>query len=153
MLQLKLDDIVTAEKDLKIIASNFKIFQLQAIKYSQDEGFVDVEYKKLSSLTFLQEKVLAIFNSMRDGMREKDRARLATTEGLARENLQQYGYRGIGELFRPHLTLTRFSNKNEQQLTNMPKIDSFSGSFDRIGLFEMGESGTCRRKIFEIKLK
>ena len=79
--------------------------------------------------------------------------KMQDAEGLKLENLQKYGYPAIGDLFRPHITLTRLEEHNPKVLDLLPQdISTFSGVFDRLGLFEMGENGTCIRKIAEFPL-
>ncbi|MBP6005281.1 hypothetical protein KA531_00005, partial [Candidatus Saccharibacteria bacterium] len=59
-------------------------------------------------------------------------------------------YPAVGDLFRPHITLTRLKEHNPNVLELLQQdITTFNGVFDRLGLFEMGENGTCIRKIAE----
>jgi hypothetical protein len=50
------------------------------------------------------------------------------------------------------MTFTRFTNGKAIDVSNLPKPDEFSGSFIKLGLFEMGDNGTCVRKIAEFAL-
>lgn len=153
MLQLKTEDLERVETILQSIADHTSAFNLKATKYGQAERYIDVEYEKSSELVKLQEEVLTALDPIRDGMREKDRARMLESNGVARENLERYGYRGIGELFRPHISLTRFKDDAEiNPLEVLPGIAQFNGDFNKLGLFEMGDNGTCIRKIAEFKL-
>jgi len=96
--------------------------------------------------------VISAINPIRDGLRENDKARLMSATGELRENLEKYGYRGVGELFRPHMTFTRFANGRAIDVSSLPDSHEFSGEFLTLGLFEMGDNGTCVRKIAEYKL-
>jgi 2'-5' RNA ligase len=86
-------------------------------------------------------------------MRESDIRKMQDATGIKLENLQKYGYPAVGKLFRPHITLTRLKEHNPKVLEVLPpKVDTFSGILDSIGLFEMGENGTCIRKIAQFPL-
>ncbi len=53
--------------------------------------------------------------------------------GLALANFQNYGYKYVGELFRPHITLTRFKEEQPQAEKLLPNLSVFSGEFSKIG--------------------
>lgn len=153
MTQLKVADMERIKEILADIAARTPVFDLAANGYWLEARYFDADYKRTGELADLQMEIIDAINPIRDGMREKDKARLSTTEGLVRENLEKYGYRGVGEMFRPHMTLTRFTDE-ELALDAIEKPDahSFDGVFDRIGLFEMGDNGTCVRRIAEFNL-
>ena len=147
MLQLTEGDIEKVTQLLASLAQVTAILNLEASQYASEDNFIDVEYEMSADLVALQTKVLELFNPIRDGMRPKDLARLAETTGIAHLNLEKYGYRAIGELFRPHVTFNRFRQNPEPFIETLPGLHQFDGKFDRIGLFEMGDNGTCVREI------
>lgn len=151
MTQLKLDGLDNVKALLAAIAKQAPVFSLNCTRYYQAHGYIDAEP---ATLTALQMAVIDAINPIRDGLREKDKARMLTETGKVRESLEKYGYRGVGELFRPHVTLTRFADETIIDVTNasLPQTDAFTGRFTRLGLFEMGDNGTCVRKIAEFKL-
>ena len=116
------------------------------------KGYVDIAFERTGDADALQEHVIEAFNGLRAGMREKDKQKMADATGLKLKNLQEYGYPAIGELFRPHITLTKFPVEIEPDLTVLPSGAGFDGTFTRLGLFEMGPNGTCIRKIAEFNL-
>lgn len=152
MLQLKVADLEEAEARLEEIAKQFSSFSLSVRRYFEVEKYVDVEYKKTAELEALQKKVLESFNPLRSGMRKNDAQRMATATGIAKENLEKYGTRYVYELFRPHLTFTRLKEEVPKVLEHLRDAANFSGSFNQIGLFEVGENGTCVHKIISIPL-
>ena len=77
---------------------------------------------------------------------------LSLASGLALEDYQRYGYKHVGELFRPHMTLSRLSSTNDAALQVLGDISAFDGIFLKLGLFEMGDNGTCTRKLSERQL-
>ena len=147
MLELKVEDIPRVEELLSNITKAFPPFQLEAYRYDHTMGFIDAEYRRLPELDSLQEKIVTALNPIRNGMRAKDRERMAVAEGVALKNFQDYGYKNIGELFRPHMSLTRLKEANDSALQTLEDAVEFGGTFLRLGLFEMGDNGTCVREI------
>ncbi|MCA9318443.1 DUF1045 domain-containing protein [Candidatus Saccharibacteria bacterium] len=152
MFQLEETDIQNVEALLNEIAKQTQVVSATATKYSLGQGFgvgyVDPEYKVTDELTGLQNAIVDAINPVRAGMRESDIAKMQDATGLKLENLQKYGYPAIGDLFRPHITLTRLKEHNPEVLNLLPSdVSTFSGVFNRIGLFEMGTNGTCVRQI------
>jgi len=145
MTQLKVADLEKVKALLAAIAASTPQLDITATRYDQAEGYIDVEYARTEALAHLQMTVVEAINPIRDGM-------YAAT-GKARESLEKYGYRGVGELFRPHLTLTRFVGGRSIDANTLPEPNEFSGRFVRLGLFEMGDNGTCVRKIAEFELE
>ena len=157
MFQLNEVDIPKVEEILTGIAKDTQAVTASATTYSLGTGFgvgyVDPEYEVSEKLSSLQNRVIEAVNPIRAGMRESDVRKMQDAEGLRLENLQKYGYPAIGDLFRPHITLTRLKEHNPEVLELLPQdVSTFSGVFDRLGLFEMGENGTCIRKIAEFPL-
>jgi hypothetical protein len=153
MTQLKVADVDMAGELLAAIAAQTRVIHAIAVRYAQEEGFIDAEYVRSPQLVALQERVLTAINPIRDGLREKDQRRLERAKGVARTNLEQYGYRGVGELFRPHLTFTRFDAKYAIDTRSLPDPSAFNGPFVGLGLFTMGDHGTCTKKLGEWPLR
>lgn len=147
MLQIKASDLERVKSLLAEIASKTEVLNLKASRFDQTHGFINVEYTRSEQTDSLQKQVIATLNSIRDGMREKDNARMLEATGLALENFQNYGYKYVGELFRPHITFTRFSETQPEAENLLPELSTLNGSFTKLGLFEMGDNGTCVRKI------
>lgn len=147
MLQLKEADLYQVKELLAGIANDFNNLRLDAERFYQAQCYVDVEYGKEEQLVRLQREVVDALNPIRDGMREKDKPRMLEATGFALANFEQYGYKYIGELFRPHITFTRLSEEKSDIEAVLPALNNFDGTFTRIGLFEMGDNGTCVRQI------
>jgi hypothetical protein len=147
MLELKIDDYEKIQQILEDIARMHGQFNLQAYKYDQKMGFIDAEYAISPKLNELQDHVVTALNPLRNGMREKDIQRMEQAEGIKRRYFEQYGYPNIYELFRPHLSFTRFDSDELYDTSLFPDVSEFSGTFDRLGFFESGDNGTCIKLI------
>jgi hypothetical protein len=153
MAQLKVADMDKVEELLRANAADTPPLTIRATGYVQKDGYIDADYARTDALAQLQMAVISVLNPIRDGLRAKDQARLATATGKVRENLQKYGYRGVGELFRPHLSLTRFADGQPIDVSELPEPHHFDGQCTRLGVFEMGDNGTCVRKLAEFDLQ
>ena len=152
MLQLNETDIPSAKELLANVAAITNELQLTATTYDQTKCFFDTEYLKPKVLQSLQDDVVAALNPIRDGLRDKDKPRMLESAGLALENYKNYGWNTIGDLYRPHMTLTRFKNEQANPQELLPDVSSFRGTFSRLALFEMGDNGTAVRMIAEFEL-
>jgi hypothetical protein len=149
MTQIADANMGEAKKRLAEVAAKTSALELAATAYCQAEGYIDVEYTRTDQITALQMAIIDAINPIRDA---KDKALIFTSTDPTRENLEKYGYGSVGDLFRPHLTFIKFADDQLTDTSELPKPKIFSGKFARIGLFEMGDYGTCARKIAEFGL-
>lgn len=149
MVQIKLSDIDNVKAALASIAASTSPLQLTSQKYMQAEGYIDAEFVRTDAIAALQMSVVDATNPLRDGMRDRVRSYMPSTTGAVRENLEKYGYRSVGELFRPHTTFTRFTDDKVVNIAGLPDPNELGGTFAKLGLFELGDNGTCARKISE----
>lgn len=148
------DELDEVQKRLVALSQRPQL-QLEAVSYNaNDQGMCEVFYHKTPEVTDLQEAIISQLNPLRHGLRTKDPVgrlladRLATTQGEEHRNLVQYGYDEVGSFFNPHITFTRFKNhRTPTPTTSLPPLSTFSGAFDTLALFEMGEHGTCVKEI------
>ena len=152
MVQLDMSKIDEIKERLSNVAANSSKVTLTPKEYHQEWGYVDVEYDREPIVDQLQMDVVHALNPIRDGLRQKDIDRLPEAVGLERENILTYGYRSIGEKFAPHITITRFVDRKDIDLTKLPDLSIMNATFSKIGIFEMGENGTCVRKLAEFNL-
>lgn len=157
MFQMDVEKQASCITALRQIAVRARAQQLAQEGYSYQDsgyykGYIDIAFLRNAAVDSLQHEVINAFNNLRAGMREKDKAKMTEASGLKLENLKKYGYGSIGELFRPHITLTKFPTEIEPDLCVLPSAGLFNGKFDSIGLFEVGANGTCTRKIAKFSL-
>lgn len=153
MARLRLADLPKAEAILRQIASQVSAAVWVARQYDFARGYVVVDYDITPQTCELQQQVIAAINPLRDGILAKDRERLKEATGVALHNYQAYGYKYIGELFHPHITLARFDDDQDEARGLLPELAEFNGRFDRIGLFELGKDNTCIRRLAAFDLQ
>ncbi|HEY0010565.1 MAG TPA: DUF1045 domain-containing protein, partial [Candidatus Paceibacterota bacterium] len=147
MLQLKADGLAEAVERLSLIAARTPQVTALAGHYHYSHDYLAIEYAKSDALIAVQEEVISALNPLRNGLRENDTVRLATVRGEERSNILEYGYRSVGSLFKPHLTFTRFMGDQKTILDSLPPKETFNGAYDALGIYEMGEHGTCMRLV------
>ncbi|MFI6600130.1 2'-5' RNA ligase family protein [Nonomuraea sp. NPDC050536] len=127
------------------------VIDLRADRFAGNEhGMFELFYDKSEAITALQEDVLAAVAPLRAGWRRHDPVGRVLADyrlsapAPARDNLERYGYDEVGELFRPHITLTRFQQRDHQvDPALLPSTQAFTAAFDTLALCVMGEHGTC----------
>ena len=133
LYMLRVDDSLISDvsQTLEDIASSQKVMHLESNRYRQHHGFIGVGYEKTNGIEKLQETIITAVTPYRSG---------------------EDTYDLVGELFEPHVTLTRFRDHNEFNTSELPLPDSYETEFYSLGLFELGNHGTCTRKIIEFPL-
>src|SRR6185312_3703067 len=143
----------TVEAALQQIACNIPIIHAQAAGYTFAHKYVVADYQIAPLMVEAQKAVVNAPNPLRVGMpsSEQENMREATNPQVI-NNFEKYGYKYIGDFFRPHITLTRFEEEHNESELGLPPITSFDGNFMSIGLFELGPYSTCVRKLAEFPL-
>ncbi|MDO8462711.1 MAG: DUF1045 domain-containing protein [bacterium] len=127
---------------------------LVATRFARQERWIDVEYESHAALVTLQRAVIEAVNPLRAGhLRARDAARLPRALPEVRQNIEQYGYRSVGALYRPHLTLTRMANDDDGGVLPVEELEHFSCVPAAIGLFAAGAHGTCVRLLSTFALR
>lgn len=119
---------------------------LRAKTYYTTARFFEVQYEVGDELVDLQNKVIAACSPFRIGMLASAERSLLKAEGVARANIVEYGYKYIGEFFRPHITLTRFVEDQPANILDLPIINIFNGTSVGLGLYEMDQNGACIKR-------
>ena len=140
---------------IRRITESFGAFKLASKGYHLLEGkWIDVSYELDSPLLKLHTTVLGAVAPLR--VRKSDVAmkeQWSDASPARQENLELYGWSEARDLFRPHLTLTRLRGRvGEDFLETFPAKD-FSFEAHTIGLYELGEYGTCTKLLAEYTLE
>jgi hypothetical protein len=153
MLRLNEDRVHEAAAALEGISSSVLKFNFTASHYFLKSRYIDIEYHRTDNIDSLQAGVIEKCNPLRLGLPKASEHSLANSEGEARSNLEMYGYKPCGKLFRPHMTFTRFSKDVSVLPEGLPDPHYFSGSFVAVGLFKIDENGTCISRVASYELK
>lgn len=133
MLQLDGDGLDKTREVLSRIAGETQKLEGRVADYKYVNNYLEIDYTTSPELASLQERIVSGLNLLRSGLRDKEKIRLSTSTGKERENILQYGYRWIGDLFNPHITFARFKDNQESCLSTLPPKETFTGKFPSFG--------------------
>lgn len=146
--QFPLRNIVKVKQLLRQFAAKTKSFRASSLWYRQvEDGYIDVSYRRTKTFKALQRNVIKLLNPLREGViRPIDKKLLSQFSKSERNNIRRYGYRRVGRNFFPHLTFTKFLHHQNDAFFWL-KHQDFSFDVNKIGLFGLGDHGTCRKLI------
>ncbi len=147
MQELPLENLANVREMLRGFAAELKPFALRSVGYRQnDRGYAHVEFEG-SHLRLMQKEIGERLISLRNGLlRKGDDEYMKSCSELEANNIRIYGYRFIGENYHPHITFTKFESRNDQAYSDVSEVD-FSFEAAQIGLFTLGQYGTCRELV------
>ena len=138
---------------LEKLAAMIEPFTLTQDTYYPDQGvWIGVRYVADKPVLDLHTNVIDATKEYRvieDDTRYK--ARWSEMSQKERENLKACGWAHAYTLYSPHLTFTRLRQPYADVLAHLPQRE-FSFRVDHIGLYELGENGTCVRLIADFWL-
>jgi len=145
---------------LKDFASSHKNFDIDLPELVMDdsEGFpgIEIRVKKTKQLDDFHREVIDVLNPLREGhLREKYKNPEyvkkfpAKSRKLMSEILQKTGYARVLEVYKPHISIAAFSAEMKSGEVKMSSYEATKMNVNRIGLFTMGEWGTCNKLLKE----
>ncbi|NUR88180.1 MAG: hypothetical protein HOY71_29175 [Nonomuraea sp.] len=151
MATLDAEGCAQAVRRLEDISGRTAAVELRGTHFAGNEhGMFELFYGKTDAVVGLQEDVLAEIAPLRAGWRRRDPVgreldsyrRIAPPAAVG--NFERYGYDEVGDLFRPHITMTRFQERGHGvDPESLPPVEDFSAVFGKLALCVMGEHGTC----------
>ncbi len=123
------------------------------------QGAPEVYFVPTSAWHLLQQEVIAAVEPLRRGrLRATDPAGDMLAEVVRRlerdapddarlRQLRRYGYDEISDRFHPHVTLAWPVNGWRASWDGLPEPAAFSAALSDLGVFEMGDYGTCVRRL------
>ncbi|MCA9382217.1 DUF1045 domain-containing protein, partial [Candidatus Dojkabacteria bacterium] len=153
--EFPIHNIANLKSEVVDIAStvNRLKLKLNPIATKQD-GYIGLRIENTTEIHSLHKKVVDKLNPFREGiLRNKysDRTRLVNFTSEQLSNIHSYGYPDVMKLYDPHITITKLiHNEDSEQVDNLVKPNLIISSAEKLGIFEMGEHGTCIRKLEEI---
>ena len=147
MLRIQQTQLVTILEEVKTISRTQISFELSPEKFSSKARYVSVHYATPARLAALQKAIITALNTLRTGLPKISANLLPSAEGVAKVNLEQYGYKNLFDTTHPHLTLTRYTEEQDNPLQGLDNLIDFQGSFVGLGIYEISDIGTCIREI------
>jgi len=148
---------------LEALAKEYRAFENKLegfVPTLVDPGGVEVKLKKLKEIDELHRKIVKELNPLREGhLREEYRRPdypLNFPEDkreLMTKIMKEVGYPRVLDAYNPHLSITRFENPEiaEKAIEKTEwKINSMR--VEKIGIFTMGDYGTCKKLLNEFSL-
>lgn len=145
-------------RSLEAVFSDTPSFPLTQAAYGAGGGiWVHVCYQKDVTIFSLHQRVLGAVNAYRDretGQTDDGEIKQEDWVGLLPErqsNLQACGWSEAYDLYLPHMTFGRLAAPNAGIINALPPHE-FSFQAEQVGLYELGEYGTCTKLICEFPL-
>jgi len=148
-----LENILAAVKNIAIKTNKLT---LRGDQFEAEQGFAGVKFELTDKIKKLHENIVALLNPLReDHIREKyeapDYKMKFSPEKI--DNIKKYGSASVMELYNPHLTIIRLIN--EEQANKVAKnlkweIPEFEAS--ELGIYKMGDHGTCKELVEKFEL-
>lgn len=101
----------------------------------------------------LQQDVVARLNPLRAETHPDSFIGINNASLVEKYNVGRYGWKSIGDAYDPHMTITRFLEEDLDISFSDFNENEFNGIFDRIAIFEMGDSGTTLSQVATFILK
>ena len=119
------------------------------------QGYLGVAFEHSEEIQQTHEKIVSALNPLREGrVRDKYVEYYMEFNSGQLQNIEKYGYPGAMDLYNPHLTITRLKDENEaKEILSTIKWDILEFMVNKIGVYKMGEHGTCRELIKEFSLR
>lgn len=119
------------------------------------QGYLGVAFEHSDEIQQVHEKLVSVLNPLREGrIRDKYAEYYMKFNSEQLQNIERYGYPGAMNLYNPHLTITRLKNEDEaEQALSDIRWDILEFMVNKIGVYKMGEHGTCRELVKEFNLR
>ncbi len=136
------------------IATTTAPFILEQGTYYPEQGiWVGVRYVADKAILDLHTAIIEATKGYRvieDDARYK--SRWSELESRERKNIQDCGWAHAFTSYSPHISFTKLQAPRADVLAHLPQRD-FSFLADHIGLYELGDNGTCVRLVADFRLE
>ena len=124
--------------------------------FQEHFGFLGASFKNTEKIKKVQKEIVEQTTELREGrnIQEANDPTVASWPENHKKIIAEYGFDNLFDFYNPHITITQLPDfeKAKQLAENLtwPFTKFVSNS---IGLYELGEFGTCNKLIKEFKLK
>lgn len=141
-----------------VLAEEFGRTKVEFTRFCTGRGYIDMGIGLSKQLVMIHKRsVKLLFPQLKTHLREKyleSSEKYSLYSEKQKRNIKRYGHPDVMDLYRPHVTLTRLENEDDaKDLVAELKWPIKNCVLDSIGVFEMGEHGSCQRLIKKLKLK
>lgn len=144
--------------EVKHVSKKFEPIEFVFDYIDSHQGFIGANMRISDEINNVHKSILYLLNPYRENLlREKYKAENLEKINLPmmqKENIIKYGAPEVLAEYRPHVTLIRFKDfdKAKEVLKDIKwNINKFI--VDSIGIYEMGDHGTCTKLLEEFSLK
>ncbi len=141
---------------VKEVSKNVPCFLASPLTLESHEGYIGIELKLSDEIRRFHETLVRKLNPLREGhIREQWKLELEGNRfsGEEKENVKKYGSPTVLTLYRPHLTILRLKDEDAtlREIANL-RLEMNPFPIDTIGVYTMGDHGTCRELVQEFAL-
>ncbi len=126
------------------IAQDRKPFDVQLSGFSAFSGFVFYDAVKDAAMNNIHESLVEGLNPLREGHISKTQRQLTNLSEAQKEAIEDYGYVGVKELYKPHISVTKMLDpqQTDEAIALLPRQDLIF-SVRQIAIAPVADYGTC----------
>lgn len=129
--------------------------KLEFIGFQEHFGFLGASFKPSEDIKAAQREIVETVTTLREGKNvlEVDDPRTEGWPESHKKIVAEYGFDNLFDFYNPHITITRLPDfAKAKQLTEELTWPFSEFESNSIGLYSLGEFGTCNKLIREFKL-
>ena len=140
---------------VSLIRPRFNSIAFKFTKTKLGQGYFGLVFEHSVEIQRVHEEIVQALNPLREGrIRDKYVEYHMEFNSRQLQNIEKYGYPGAMDLYNPHLTITRLKDEDRfKEILSTVKWDISEFTVDKIGVYKMGEHGTCRELIKGFNLR
>lgn len=143
-------------RNLRGISAKYSVFKVKFTLFDSEDGYIGINIDNNELVKSLHADIVNTLNPLRKGiLREKyqDPEYVEKLSENQQKNIATYGYPAVMDEFTPHLTLIRFDNgERAKEVAKTLVWEIKDLKVEELGIFEMGENGTCTKLVNNVKL-
>jgi 2'-5' RNA ligase len=145
-------------KTVEEIAKNQEKIEFTFKELGIVEDFIAIFFNVSPEVKSLHKKIVTRLNPLREGhLRDKylpSSEHYSSFSQKQLENIQKYGYPNVMDLYHLHLTITCLKDKSlAEKIVNSLSWKINHLFIDKLAVYTMGHSGTCKELVKEFILK
>jgi hypothetical protein len=144
-------DLTDSIEDIskKIVPQNFKF-----LKPEHHDGYIGIEFRRTRKLTAAQAQILKTANKFRERRSIISAEQELLYDPEQRKIIKKFGFENLGRYYRPHVTLAKLDDVHSAKKA-LEGLDMDVPDFicSQIGIFLLGEFGTCKKLLKKFSLK